>query len=287
MVYMLRRHHEVAALRAAGLSMVACCLPIWLMGALFAALCFWFGEGVAPRCAARAEEIHDRWTRSVIYREKGKARLAFTNHDERRDWYFEVFEPYGPQFGVLVKQFRRDGSTAWELQAARADHDGDRWIFRRGQLSIFDAQGELPEGSERRFETFRTASLGETPARITHSLRPVEELSVLRMLHLLKLNRQMPASLRRVFVATIWYRLAFPFSCVVAPLFGVSCSLTNERGGALRGFATAVGCMVLYYLVSQLFLVFGRSGLVPVFVGGALPTLVFLACGIRNMYLKR
>ena len=45
--------------------------------------------------------------------------------------------------------------------------------------------------------------------------------------------------------------------------------------------------MVLYYLVCQLFVVFGKNGLLPPFAAGCLPTLLFAGWGALAMYQRR
>lgn len=286
MVSGFQRHHELSAMRASGLSLTVCARPVWLLGLLLSLVSLWVGETLSPHCAVLAQDMRDRWTESEEYRQI-HGYLSYSNTEARRDWFFGQFVSGGEQHDILVKQFRPDHTTEWELTAGRAQYVGGEWVFYDGAYRQFDDQGRLPQGAVQRFERRVFADLNETPAQILNQLRPVEELSIVRMVETLRLNPGLAERTRRMIHTTIWYRLAFPFSCLVGVLLGVALSIANERGTALRGFAVAIGLMVVYYVVCQIALVLGQQGYVSPFLGGAVPTLLFLGFGGWQMHQKR
>ena len=287
MMNILGRHHEITALRASGLSLPRCCLPVWLIALVCSGLSFWLSESIAPDWSATAAEVYERRGGPSRYLEKGRGRLAYRNVRGSRDWFFECFSRDGVQQGVLVKQFRDDGSIHWELRAARAAYEEGRWVFNQGTMTQFDEQGRLPQGPQREFARYAASELTESPGQILNSLKPAEELSVSEIVRLIRDNACLPRSTRNVFYTTLWHRLSFPFSCLVAALLGVSLSVAREGSSALRGFAMAVGIMVFYYLVGQFFLVLGKNGAIPSLVAGLLPTLCFAAWGGCELYRRR
>ncbi len=287
MMNVLGRHHEITALKASGLSLIRCCLPVWTAALVFSGLTYWLNERLAPECSLRADELHEALTTSKRLRNQGRAKLAYRNEREHRDWFFEVFSWEGEKRGVLIKQFRPDGSILWELRAAGAEYCDDLWVFLDGAVSHFDSEGALPEGPEQHFTRYVARDLREMPRQIMNSMLPAEALSLREIRRLLRTNPNLPARSRRAFLTTLWYRLSFPFSCLLAALLGVSLCVTRERGSALRGFALAVGIMVLYYLTGQFFVLLGKNGAVPPIVAGCLPTLLFVVWGSRAVYRAR
>lgn len=288
MVNILGRHHEITALRASGLSIFRCFLPVWIVALLAAFLSLWLNERIAPQWDARAEEFLEALASPGKPRSASRPKLAYHHAAARRDWLFESFDAGGQQQRVLVKQFRPDRSVAWELRAAKAYHTGGEhghWVFLDGTHSRFDAAGELPE-IEESFTRHEALDLRESPDQIVNSLRPVEELAVGEIHAMLAEQRHLPISTQNVFRTIMWHRLGFPFSCVVAALLGVSLSMT-QAGGALKGFAMAVGIMILYYLFSQVLVLLGKAGMVPPVVAGFLPTLLFGGWGGWDLYRKR
>jgi LPS export ABC transporter permease LptG len=286
-VHMLGRHHEILALRAAGLSLLRCFLPIWLIALLFTGLSLWLNTGTAVKATASAEELLDRLTSAPERRDTHRQRLAFRNNAGNRDWFFEAFSRTDTQYGVLIKQFRPDRTIKWELRAASACRDGGIWTFHDARLNTFDAMGALPEGPEQTFAVYSMPALDESPGQILNSLKPALELSVREIQHILRNDPNLPQSTRNVLLTTVWSQLSFPLACVIAAFLGVALSLSRERGAALIGFAVAVGIMVLYYIGGQFFVLLGKNGVVAPVVAGTLPTLAFAGWGFWEMLRKR
>ena len=287
MLNILGRHHEITAVRAAGLSLVRCCMPVWLGAAAFGALALWINESLAPEWSLRAEELLEESTTSASFRATGRSKLAYRNEAGRRDWFFEGFSRHGEKRGVLVKQFRPDRTVLWELRAGRAEYEGGAWVFYAGAISRFDEQGSLPVGPEQDFERLCLSELDELPGKIVNSLRPAEELPISEICRLLRVNTSLPRRTKRMLLTSLWYRLSSPFSCLIAALLGVALSLGREKSSALRGFALAVGIMVLFYVAGQVFVVFGKNGFLPPVVAGCLPTLLFIGWGCWAVYERR
>lgn len=287
MVSMMGRYNEVTALRAAGISVVHWCLPVWVIAGLFACLSFVLNERWATTCSMRAEELLEETTTAAEYRERGRAKLAYHNHKAYRDWYFQTFSRDGEKLGILVKQSRPDGRSSWELRAARASFSDDTWVFFDGSVTRFDDEGTLAGGPEILFDTHTIAGLDERPDEILSSMRPTEALSVRELRRMLRVNKALPACTRNASLTMFWYRLSFPASCMIAALLGIGLSVTPERTGALRGFAMAVGIMLLYYVTDQFFLLLGKNGILPPFIGGSLPNVFFLGWGCREVYVRR
>ncbi|MFO7820656.1 MAG: LptF/LptG family permease [Lentisphaeria bacterium] len=289
MLSMLGRHGEITAVRAAGLSITTCAMPVWCFAVLAAGLQFWLNENIGPAFEARSVMLQERLSESsgAVPQEK-HILLAFRNPATHRDWFFESFSRDRPKHGVLIKQFRQKGNgLRWELKAASAEVKHGQWVFYNGTRWHYVKGDRLPvPGKTEQFDELRL-SLEETPGKIFTSLRPVEELSSLEMYRIVQNRPKMPTSTRNVFWTSIWYRLMWPLSCIVAALFGVGMTIGNERSGAMIGVASALGLMVAYYLVTQIFLMLGRGGLAPPFLAAALPPTIFITWGAWQVYRKR
>jgi lipopolysaccharide export LptBFGC system permease protein LptF len=285
MITMLCRHHEVTAMRAVGLSLFSFALPVWIFALVLSGVTFWISEDLAPDCAARAEHMRNAWSASKKEKRR-EARLAYHNDTARRDWFFEEFSFKHAYRGILIKQFRSNDTPEWELQATRAEYKHRQWIFYDGSRNFYDSGGKLTIGPEIHFTKFRLDSLNESPRKILNHLRPVEELSIGGILRMFRFNRDISKRSRRIFLTTIFYRLTFPFSCLIGAFLGIAVT-TTERAAPVSGFATAAGIMMTYYMTSQVGLVFGRNGYLPPLVAGAGPTLLFIGLGLVFLYRKR
>ncbi|MCF7854618.1 MAG: LptF/LptG family permease [Candidatus Pacebacteria bacterium] len=286
-INILGRHWEITALRASGISVVQSCLPIWVTSIVVAGAVFWINEDVGPDALARSESLRARLLGEQEAYETEPERLAFRNGKANRNWFFESFSRAGAQRGVSVKQFAPGGKRMkWELRADRAVYAGGRWHFYT--VTIWEyAKGDSLPVSREELQHYVNEELTEDPREIFNSLRPVEELSTVEMMGILRTNPGLPDSTKAVFETMIWYRLAFPLSCIVATLFGVGLAVGRHGASALRGVAFAVGIMVLYYVVTQACVVLGKYGFLPPVIAGAVPPLCFIAWGIREVYKGR
>ncbi len=287
MMSILGRHHEISAIRAAGLSVLRFAMPVWIIALAFSAISFWLSEDVIPNFNHRAE-----WIIENLHDEGGQVEretsLAYRNNEAGRDWFFQHFQAAnGVHSGILIKQFRPDRTVEWELRAERGYYRSGKWLFENGIFSTFDIRGEMPTGPQQVFQQKVMPGLSETPADIVNSLRPAEELPVRAIISLLRSSEGLPETSKDVLRTIISYRLSFPIACIIAALLGVALSAVQERSNTMRGFALSVGLMVSYYVISQLFVLLGKNGMVPPVLAGVLPTAAFVAWGCMAVYRNR
>ena len=104
---------------------------------------------------------------------------------------------------------------------------------------------------------------------------------------LVKNNPDMPEKVRAIYLTVFFYRLAFPWACFLAVFLGIPLATKNERTGSLMAVITAVGIILIYIVVAQVFLVFGKGGLLPPAVAGLTPTIGFIICGAWRIISDR
>jgi lipopolysaccharide export system permease protein len=284
MTMMMGRNNEITALRAAGLSIAACAIPVWLIAGLVCVAVFTVNEALGPRSASYAQEVYTQWTEGS--RKQDRNSIAFHNPAERRDWFFEDFSPDGQSRGAIVRQYRPDGSTAWVLSALRAEHRLNTWIFTAGDVKVYETGSNNLDGPPR-FFTQKMASYPETPDNILSHSRNWELLTLGELHRVLQDDFMPTARVRRLLRVLFWNRLTFPLASLVGALFGIALTIVPGRSGVIRGFAAAVAMLVLFYLIGQFTLVLGKNGWLPPFLAGAATNLAFTAAGMVAMWKKQ
>lgn len=284
MTMIMGRNNEITALRAAGLSIAACAIPVWVIAALVCGAIFAINEVIAPRTASLAQELRTEWTENKQHQERNS--IAFHHPQERRDWFFEDFAPTGQSRGVIVRQYRPDGATAWVLSAARAEHRLGTWIFTAGDVKDYEQDGNNLDGPPVFFSQ-KLYHFPETPKNILGHSRNWELLTIRELSEVLRNDIMPTARIRRLLKILLWNRLTFPLASLVGALFGVAFTIVPGRSGVARGFAAAVAMLVLFYLIGQFTLVLGKNGWLPPFLAGAAANLAFTAAGIVAMWKKQ
>jgi len=283
----LSKHNEIVAVRSAGLSVIRICLFIWLTGLAGTVLIKYTMDSVVPSRTAHANYLEKKIGDSSLKVIESRV-LAYRSRALHRDWVFGKFSLDGEKENVVVTQFRPDRSIDWEIRAERAIYTGGSgWLFEDGQFSQFDEHGELLLSVPEEFTARRFPELSEKPKKIRNSLSPVEELSTSEIKLLLKNNEGMAQFTIAACETTIYYRMFFPFACVIALLLAIPLSIKSGRGGIFANLGIAVGGMLSYYGVLQAFLVLGKKGFLSPLASAIIPTAAYLLFGLFLTYKKR
>lgn len=283
------RHNELTAIRASGSSLLQAAAPILAAGLVFTLLQAWVSEYVAPASSLQAERLRARLISGSSDTEM-RTYLAYRNRPARRDWLFRDFNPDETCQGILITQFRDSGLIDWELRAAEATYRDGQWVFHDAVVTRFDADGHFPVEPPRTYDRLTTPhaetqlpALDENPTRLDYlfKLRIVDTLAVPTLWRILREPRELISPPTRAVLKTyLVYRLAFPVSCLLAVLIGIPMAVNYSRGGALRSVLVAIVIMVVFYVCSEGLLAFGKLGLLPPILAGALPSLGFTALGL-------
>lgn len=281
MTAMLGRNNELCAMRAAGLSLAVCALPVWISAVVAAGATAAISESWGQSCTRYANELKATCTE---HRKKDQPPLAASFPDLQRDWSL-VPDQNEAFANVLIRQFDEHGNTLWILAAKQAvyAHHGV-WRFSDGTRQHFDNANAPAQN-----EAFTTLELTfpERPADFQENTAALDAISTRQALAMLRRNPPPPPKNARRLQTIVYYNLTFPLASIVAALFGFSMTIANQRSGVMKGFAGAIGMLVLFYIVGQVLFVMGKNGWLPPLCAGALPNLAFTAAGIANVWRKQ
>jgi len=194
-----------------------------------------------------------------------------------------------------------------ELRDRKIDIYGDRaaydpatgrWRFTDGHFVSYD------RNDESRFKAslgtsaihaeipfreliFTKAEIPEKPDDILNAIKEKDDLPTMVIWRLVRDNPDMPERVRAIYLTVFFYRLAFPWSCFLAVFLGIPLATKNERTGSLMAVITAVAIILVYIVVAQTFLVFGKGGILNPVVAGLTPTVGFIACGAWRIIVDR
>ena len=176
------RHHELTALRAAGVSLWRLCVPYFVVGVAAGGIYFGINEAIVPRCAEWTQEI---LSRRVQMENNPKAKTHFTKIGFRtahanRIWQIGEYDSTTRiMFSPNVTWTLPDGS--WRaLSAARAGRTNGTWIFFDAKM--FTQAG--PGGSlVPAFITNQIAmpEFDETPRQILSNIRMSDSQMLARL----------------------------------------------------------------------------------------------------------
>ena len=284
----LGRSRELTAIRASGVSLSRCGMPIFAVGFCVMLVNFYFNEELVPETTRQAE-IVKKTVDNEKYVEQSNARLQFHSGDRLRSWYFGQFNDDGFQEKVKLKIFEtnpdnpRHRTLLRIIEAEKTRYvPGVGWEFYTPEIHEYSEDG-LP-GDAITPDTdplvFSEEEIPDKPSVIVKSVIEPDALSSLEIVSILRENPNMAANLRRIYATLLFNRLAFPWACFLCAFFAFPLATKNERSGIFTAIATAVGLAVLYQVLNEIFMVAGKNGYLPPVLAGITPTVIFGAYGI-------
>ena len=297
----LGRNRELTAIRASGISLVRCGLPIFTVAFCVMLVNFYFNEYLVPETTRKAQ-IVQKTVSNPDYVEETNARLQFHSGDRLRSWYFGQFDDDGYQKKVKLKIFELDPNDPKKHTLSRTIEaektrfvPGTGWEFYNAEIHKYSDDG-LP-GEITRPDTdplvFSEEEIPDKPSVIIKSVIEPDALSSWEIFLILRDNPSMARSLRHIYATILCNRLAFPWACFLCAFFALPLATKNERSGIFTAIATAVGIAVLYQVMNEIFMVAGKNGYLSIdaledflpfplgpFLAGIAPTVIFGGYGI-------
>jgi lipopolysaccharide export system permease protein len=288
------RHHEITAIRAAGVSLWRLALPYFVVGVLASLLLFAINEFWVPDSSERAEQIHTRrMAPAGNSADLTKVRdLGFVNERDRRRWLIGLYNPATARmFNPIVLWTLSDGSGI-QLQAQRADRVRGIWTFYN--VSEFKLSGHTNAPPVPLFQTnvVSMPSFSETPAQIRSEIKisrmmslPEREaknpdLSISEILNYLRLHPEPSRSDAWWLYTKLQGRLALPWTCIIVVLIAIPFGAASGRRNVFVGVASSIVICFGYFVLQRVGMALGATGSVAPWLAAWLPNLFFGLTGL-------
>lgn len=285
------RRLEITAMRASGISLFRCSVPIFVIAFLVMLLNFWFSEAIVPKCTMETVRI----MRSIGEDDSDSAyrnnkSVQYQTADNMRSWMFGSFTEDSSQYNVRLKFFREEKAADGSIQrvqdrvlnAKKAEYiDGKGWKFYEcTEKTVLQENGlfNLPKQHDVLFVASK--DIPETPEMIETAITNPDMLSSLEIYHFLKQNPDLPKPIRALYQTYLYRHLAFPWACFLCAFLALPLAAKNQRSGIFTSIMSAVGVIVAYQILSDVFIMLGKSGQISPVIAGLLPTVAFAAYGI-------
>lgn len=292
----LNRNQELAAARAAGLSIRRITTPLWAVGLGCAFLLAVLNAFFVPDALEAQRNIIEREQFAAI-RAKGGAALpagqgqaefvSFENSKGRRLWLMTRLGLLtGQAFEVVVHSFDESGREVRSISARFAEFRkvGGRWEwkFREGRDLRFDpATGKL--AAQPRFKELIVPEFDDDPEVMLYATRDPDLLSLREVSRLVDQTGAGTGGRNAVFAMRYHSILSAPVICLVVIAVAIPFSVTGGRVSPMVGVAKTVGLFLAFYFVSMVSSAFGVSGTLPPVVAAWLPAALTAAWVIPKL----
>jgi lipopolysaccharide export system permease protein len=284
------RHHELVAMRAAGVSLSRICVPYVLVGVLFSLTLFYLNERVTPRSIELAREVRKRGQPEELGRRAWRDNVNFVNAHEQYIWHIGAYNVETSEMREPQITWQEPDGGSRVLLAKSGARTNDQWVFYDIQLNTYGGGVEI-ENNPRPIRTnmMVVAELVETPADIKlqikfHALNAYDaakkpQLSLQEIDYLrshLNLNKR-----DRALLETQWHaRLAQPWTCLVVVILAVPFAAGSGRRNVFVGVASSIFIVFAYFILTRVGLALGTGLYAPPWLAAWFPNLFFASLGL-------
>lgn len=284
------RHHELVAIRAAGVSLWRLSAPYLGVGILASLGLFALNEFWAPDSSEAASRILNRHARAESAAEQEWRRnVNIRNERDDRFWTIAAFHLPTHTMHRPSVEWRSPDGTRRQLFADNGRRLNGVWTFQNVLLFVYHpAQPNVPERSQTNEIAF--AEFTETPAQILSEIKVAGMSSVLatKKLHF---SLEEIASYRRLhpsfksathsLIHTQFHgRIATPWTCLVVVLIALPFGMLPGRRNVFVGVAASIFICFAFFILSKYTLALGTNGSLPPWLAAWLPNLLFGTTGV-------
>ncbi|MEN9572525.1 MAG: hypothetical protein RL514_380 [Verrucomicrobiota bacterium] len=284
------KHHELVAIRAAGVSLWRLAAPYLAVGVVFSAGLFVASEIIGPRAEEAKDDVLNRYQTKLDQQTELQWRrdVNFNNDMAGHEWKIGAYGLHTHEMlRVNVTWTGRD-QLRRVLFANRGAYTNGVWHFTDAELWTYAPPNPDPFRTRTNLVVF--PELDESPRLIRseikvnsmNAVRAAKKLrfSLAEILDYQRLHPRLTGSKADELSTQFHGRLAMPFTCFVVVLLALPFGAAPGRRNVAIGVAASIGIGFAFFVVSKLALVLGTGGHVPGWVAGWTPTVLFAAVGI-------
>ena len=270
----LTRHSEITAMRAGGISIYRIVMPFIGVGILSTLACAYINEKVAPNAGYRAEQFRIYQTTGQLEETFFSENIALKNG--QNDWYVQRMDTRDQAlYNVRLVHPLANGSGEIKYEAERALWLDGTWWFMDVSIQHYDENGDL-DGPPELLMQKEMRELSELPQTFMGEIKDPRHLSSMEMKRYLDSKKDISESTKARLTVDLHARLATPLVCFIVTLIGIPVGAHTGRRGAFAGIMIAMGLFFAFYALQLLSQYIAKQGLMPAFLGGWLPVILFV-----------
>lgn len=291
--------NEITAMRASGISLTRCGVSMYLVGLIVTGVNFWFNESFVPNCNMKAEILLKSVEDPDYFRKMTKM-LMYRSPDNLRTWIVKEFENENELKNVQIKKNDSQGNIALELYADKGTwYPNNGWKFYNASIVNYKTISLIndyttSQKTDKTVEakhfivpiTKKFAVLDQTnsdfkelgdvveiPDDLITTKKTPDQITTADILRRLAISKELDPVSKNTLKTELYSRYAFPWVCLFAVMVGLPIAGRNARRGVVTSIMSAVAVVVIYMVISQIFVVLGNKGYIPTFIAGVLPTI--------------
>jgi len=292
------RHHEITAIRAAGVSLWRLSWPYLGVGLGLTLALFAINELWVPEATVAAERVLQRYVGAGASTalSRWERKVGFRNARENRTWVIAAFNTLDYQMiNPHVVWILPDGVRR-ELAAERGAWSGDHWTFTNAQETVHSAPGLALTETSWQTNVLSVPEFTESPREILSAVKISKVASYkdtrraqFSIREILDYKRLHPEDTDKMAMLDTKFhaRLAGPWTCLVVVLIALPFGAASGRRNVFAGVASSIVICFAYFVLQQLALAVGVRGTITPWVAAWAPNTFFAVTGLALTWRVR
>lgn len=285
------RHHELTAIRAAGVSLWRLSLAYFAVGTFLSLLVFTLNEFWVPRSEELGERILARHEGAGTARDQGRwvRNLTFHNERQRRLWNIGLYDRETGAMWNVNLDWELENGMRRRMAARYGIFTNGAWTFY-GVRQLFYTPFPEPKWEPSDTNQLEMIELSETPSQINSEIRFASlsgaraakraRLSLREIREYEDLHPALPAAARAKLQTQFHGRLAEPWTNLVVVLMAIPFGAPSGRRNVFVGVAASIFIAFSFFFARWLSLALGTAGYLPPWVAAWLPNVLFASGGL-------
>jgi LPS export ABC transporter permease LptG len=273
----LNRHHELTALKAAGISVYRIAAPVLAVGVLVTLGAGLFQELVLPVLKERREEVDRVKIRGQLPRHLQSRQRLWIRTADTRFFRIELLAPgTNDLYGVtLLEMGGRGFDIQHRLDARRAHWTPSGWELSDGAFRELRADGKVRTAPFSRI----ALALPESIEDFTRIQKPASAMSYRELAEYVT-RLQAAGYQAGKYMVDLYSKLSLPLVNFVMVLVAVPFAVHSPRSGRLFGVGLAIAIMAAYLVVHYIAVAFARADLLPPVIAAWTANVIFAGIGL-------
>jgi len=281
------RHHELTAIRAAGVSLARLSLPYVVVGVVLSLGAFALNELWVPQSVEAGERILARRQSNALTAEQkqweNKLGFTTTSASGTRRWLIESYNTRTFEMLRPHVEWTLPDRTQRLILAERGAWLEGGWVFTNVHLFVRNHERDVSPIREE-IALMPALEFAETPEQIASEIK-MGKLSNFRSIRRAQLSVQEILEYKRLHPngttkdrmldTKLHGRLAAPWTCLVVVAIALPFGAASGRRNVVAGVSSSIGICFVYYVLTQLALAWGVGGSVPAWVAAWAPNAFF------------
>lgn len=277
----MSRHHEIVAMKAAGLSVYRIFAPLFILGLAISFAVMIIGETIVPYTNQKKGNLERIQIKKQSTQAPGFRYNLLYDGTNGRQYFIKRYDiTKGIMDSVSIFQVNQQNRILQRIDAIKGTWTGNNWLLENAIIRRFQQDGTEISDS---LPKYKLADVDENPASFAKRELLPDEMGFIELRQYIDRLKRSGGNVQQSIV-DLYLKISFPFANFIILLFGLPLLSNTRKGSAVSGFALSLLICFVFWGLLQTGRALGYSTALSPILAAWLPNIIFGAIGSLLLY---